>query len=349
MTYFDILRILCEVMTVSGNEQNAMETIQAHFSGSFDSISQDNARNILLAKKSTRENAPHILLDAHLDQVGMIVTTVTDDGFCTVLPIGGLDRQILPGARFLVYGKKRTIPAYIAAYPNDCGFPDGVPAMDALRLDTGYTKIQLTEMGIGVGSFVGYGAPITELLHRRIIGCGFDDKACCAGLLSAVLHTPPEDLRFDVTVCLSAGEEIGAAVANCAAYAIKPDLAIVTDVNFAETPGMAKTESSPIGAGPMTSLSAVTDRTLTRRIIALAGEKEIPLNPVVEATNTGTNANALIFCATGIPTAVVSIPLGCMHSYSEYLSLDDGETFAELIGAILTDSILAEIYGKDCV
>ena len=349
MTYFDILRTLCEVMTVSGNEQNALETIQAHFSGDFDSITRDNARNILLAKKSNRENAPHILLDAHLDQVGMIITTISDDGFCTILPIGGLDRQILPGARFLVYGKHRTIPAYVAAYPNDCGFPDGVPAMDALRLDTGYTKAQLTEMGIGVGSFVRYGAQITELLHRRIIGCGFDDKACCAGLLSAVLETKPEELCFDVTVCLSAGEEIGAAAANCAAYAVEPDLAIVTDVNFAQTPGMAKTESSPIGDGPMTSLSAVTDRALTRRILALAEEKEIPLNPVVEAVSTGTNANTLIFCAAGIPTAVVSIPLGCMHSYSEYLSLDDGETFAELIGAILTDAKLAETYGKERV
>lgn len=347
MTYYDILRTLCEVMTVSGNEQNAMETLQTRFSGDFDEISRDNARNILLTKKSARENAPRILLDAHLDQVGMIVSTITDDGFCTVLPIGGLDRQILPGARFLIYGRSRTIPAYIAAYPADCGFPDGVPAMDALRLDTGCTKAQLTEMGIGVGTFVGYGAEITELLNRRIIGCGFDDKACAAGLLSAVLDTKPEELQFDVTVCLSAGEEIGAAAANCAAFGVRPALAIVTDVNFAETPGMAKTESSPIGDGPMTSLSAVTDRHLTRRILALAGEKDIPLNPVVESTSTGTNANTVFFCADGIPIAVVSIPLGCMHSYSEYLSLDDGEAFAELIGAILTDAVLAETYGKE--
>ena len=347
MTYYDILRTLCAVMTVSGNEQNAMDTLRTRFSGDFDEISRDNARNILLTKKSSRENAPRILLDAHLDQVGMIVSTITDDGFCTVLPIGGLDRQILPGARLLVYGKSRTIPAYIASYPADCGFPDGVPAMDTLRLDTGYTKAQLTEMGIGVGTFVGYGAEITELFNRRIIGCGFDDKACAAGLLSAVLDTDRAALQFDVTVCLSAGEEIGAAAADCAVCGVHPALAIVTDVNFAETPGMAITESSPIGDGPMTSLSAVTDRQLTRRIISLAGEKEIPLNPVVESTSTGTNANTVFFCADGIPTAVVSIPLGCMHSYSEYLSLDDGEAFAELIGAILTDPVLAGIYGKE--
>lgn len=347
MTYYEILRSLCSVMTVSGNEQNAMEMLQTQFSGIFDTISRDNARNILLTIKSDRKHAPHILLDAHLDQVGMVLSTISDDGFCTVLPIGGLDRQILPGARFVICGKHREIPAYIAAYPADCGFPEGVPSMDMLRLDTGYTKDQLNEMGIGTGSFVRYGAEITELLHRRIVGCGFDDKACCAGLLHAVQNTKREDLMFDVTICLSAGEEIGASAANCAAYAVKPDLAIVTDVNFAETPGMNKTEASPIGDGPMISLSAVTDRDLTHRICALAKTKELPLHPVVEAVSTGTNANTLIFCAGGIPTAVVSIPLGCMHSYSEYLSLDDGETFAELIGMILTDTTFAEAFEKE--
>lgn len=114
-----------------------------------------------------------------------------------------------------------------------------------------------------------------------------------------------------------------------------PDFAIVTDVNFAKTPGVSETEGGKFGGGPMLSLSAVTDRNLTKKIIAAAEENNIPLSKVVEPTNTGTNANTLVFSREGIPTAVLSLPLGNMHSYSEALSLDDAEKYVELVKIIV--------------
>jgi len=339
MTYKSLLTALSRIMTVSGCEQKALPAIQELMGKYFDEITVDTARNILLTKRCGKADAPRIMLDAHLDEIGMIVTDVLEGGLLTVLGIGGLDRQLLPGADVWICGRENTVYGVVAANP--AGLlqlaDDGkAPAYANLRIETGYTKEELTAMGIGVGTFVGYNNTVTELANRRVAGKGFDDKSCCAGLLLAVCETQREQLAGDVTVVLSAGEEIGRNGANCAAYAIKPHIAIVTDVNFAETPGMDGKESGKMGNGPMVSLSAVTDRRLTAKILKIAETAEIPVSTVVEATNTGTNANALVFCENGIPTAVVSIPLANMHAYNETLSLDDGENFTKLIRAIIT-------------
>jgi len=221
---------------------------------------------------------------------------------------------------------------------------DQTPEWHGLVVDTGYSKEELTALGITIGTPITYRKQWTELLNRRITGQGFDDKCCGAGLLAAVMDTPRDALAGDVYVVLSAGEEIHGQAADCAAYAIEPDIAIVTDVNFAAAPGVAAEESAPLGEGPMVSLSAVTDRKLTRKILEIAEMAEISVHTVVEATNTGTNANSLVYSRCGVPAAVVSIPLAGMHSYNECLSLDDGEAFARLIRTIITTPDIAEGY-----
>lgn len=340
MTYESLLTALNGVMTVSGNEDNALSAVRELVGDYFDEITVDNARNILLTRRCGREYPPKIMLDAHMDEIGMMVNDISEDGFLTVCGVGGLDKKLLPGADMWIYGREKTVYGVVSANPGellDLPDKDKAPDFDSLRIDTGYTEAELTEMGITVGTFVGYNSKITHLANRRMAGRGMDDKSCCAGLLLAVCETERENLAGDVTVVLSAREEIGGNGANCAAYAIKPTIAIVTDVNFARTPGMEKKHSGKMGEGPMVSLSAVTDRRLTEKILHIAEKAEISVTKVVEATNTGTNANALVFCETGIPTAVVSIPLANMHAYNETLSLDDGESFVKLIQKIITD------------
>ena len=115
-----------------------------------------------------------------------------------------------------------------------------------------------------------------------------------------------------------------------AAYDIKPTAAIVTDVTFARFPGVDEYESAKMGEGPAVSVSAVTDRYLTNRLIKLAEGAEMKLQKTVDATNTGTNASALTVCGDGIPTAVVSVPLSGMHTYNEIIDLSDVEAAANI-------------------
>lgn len=338
MTYEEILKTICDTMTVSGNESSAHTAVQELVGEYFDSITTDTVRNLILCKKCGRENAPKILLDAHLDEVGMLVRAVQDGGFVTVVPVGGLDRQILPAADCLLWGDNKTIPGVFAATPPHLYGVLGkdVPAWDKLVIDTGCTKEELESAGIHIGTPISYKRQWTKLLNDRIAGQGFDDKCCGAALIYAVMRLPKEALVGDVYITLTAGEEIGAGKADCAAFTIQPDIAIVTDVNFAAAPGVSPDESAPLGDGPMVSLSAVTDRKLTDRILNAAERAGIHVNTVVEPTNTGTNANSLVYTGYGIPTAVVSIPLAGMHSYNEILSLRDAESFAKLIQVILT-------------
>lgn len=341
LDYKTTLRCLCEIPSIAGCEKYAAEKIRATFGDFFDEIYTDAARNIILVKKSKKitENAPRIMLDAHFDEVGMIVSGITEEGFLRVMPVGGVDRGLLPASEVWVYGGEHLeekIYGVFVATPPHLVRPgnDKTPEWADLLIDIGYSKEE-AEKRIAIGAPVGYYYSGDELLNNRITGRGLDDKSCAAGILCATVATPAEELEYDVYVTLSAGEEVGGGGAACAAWKIQPDLAIVTDVNFALTPGVSGTEGGKLGAGPMVSLSAVTDRKLTKKILAIAKAYDIPTTSVVEATSTGTNASCVVYVQEGITTAVVSLPLAGMHSYNELLQLEDADNFVKLIGYIL--------------
>lgn len=339
LEYKQTLRHLCSIMSVSGCERDAAREVTEKYGSLFDSVTVDAARNIILLKKAKKKNAQKLMLDAHFDQIGMIVTGITSEGLLTVAPVGGVDRVILPASEVFVYGKKKLF-GVIAATPPHLQKPGdtAAPEWSAVRVDIGYTKEEAEKL-VDLGTPVCWYYSGDELMNDRITGAGFDDKACAAGLITAVANTPSDKLKYDVYVTLSAGEEIGGAAANNAAFTIKPDLAVVTDVNFATTPGVDEDESGKLGEGVMVSLSAVTDRRLTKNILSLAEKNNIPVSTVVEATNTGTNANHLVYVREGIPAAVVSLPLAGMHSYNELLDMKDADSFVKLFGEIITNEI----------
>lgn len=340
LEYKQLLRSLCGIMSIPGCERYAFDEVKSLVGDNFDDVYCDTARNIVLVKKSAMQNAPRIMLDAHFDEVGMMVTGVSDDGYLRVINVGGIDRQLLPASDVWVYtptGKIYGVFASLAPHLVKKGEENKTPEWKDLLIDIGIRSKEEAERLVPVGTPVGYYYSGDDLSNNRITGRGFDDKACAAGLICAVSRIPAEELAFDVYVTLSSGEEIGGGGAACAAFDIKPELAIITDVNFALTPGVSGDEGGKLGEGVMISLSAVTDRPLTKRIIDHANRLELKHKKVVEATSTGTNASCVYCVNEGVPVAVVSLPLAGMHSYNESLSLDDAETFITLIGEIIKD------------
>lgn len=339
--YTESLRLLCSVMSVSGYELNGLDIIKNSFGEYFDEIYSDSSRNIILKKKSTRANPKKIMLDAHFDEVGMMVSGVTGEGFLRVVSVGGLDRNLLPSAEVMVYGKETLYGVIISDADH---LPpkkkDSPPEWSEILVDIGYPKEE-AEILAPIGTPIKYYYEGDTLLNNRITGRGFDDKACGAALIAATMRTPAEKLAFDVYITLSSGEEIGRGGAARAAWSIDPDYAIVTDVNFALTPGVSPDEGGKLGDGPMVSLSAVTDRKLTKKILWVAEKNDIHVTTVVESTSTGTNASCVFFVGEGVPTAVVSLPLAGMHSYNELLQLDDAESFISLISAVISCEDLA--------
>ena len=339
LEYKTLLRQLCGIMSIPGCERSAFGDVKALVGDRFDDMYCDPARNIVLVKKSANPGAPRIMLDAHFDEVGMIVTGVTDEGYLRVINVGGIDRQLLPASDMWVYAPQGKLYGVFASLAPHLVKPgeDKVPEWKDLLLDIGCRTKEEAEKLVPLGTPVGYYNEGDDLPNNRITGRGFDDKACAAGLICAVDAIPAEDLTFDVYITLSSGEEVGGGGAGRAAFAIQPELAIITDVNFALTPGVSGDEGGKFGEGPMISLSAVTDRRLTKKIIALADKLEMKHKKVVEATSTGTNSSCVYCVNEGIPVAVVSIPLANMHSFNESLCLDDAEAFIKLIGEIVKD------------
>lgn len=346
MELFEKIIKTASMMSITGYEDYEDAALRAWLSDEFDAIETDALKNRMLIRRCGRENAPKILVDTHFDEIGMYVSDVKDGGFLSVVNIGGLDTRILQAADVMIYGKK-VIRGVIASTPPHLAKPEDkekLCTVDKLLIDTGYSKEELSSL-VPIGTPVGFVPHYTRLGEKMLAGKGFDNKACAACAISAIIGQRREDLAGDVYLLLSAHEEtdrLGGVV--CGAYRIDPSYAMVIDVNLGRTPDTPKHETVELGKGVSVTLSAVTDRALTDRVLALADEREIPTQRIVSAASTGTNAATLGLARGGIPTVDVGLPLKSMHTYNEVLHLDDCKTLEELIMAFICDKKTAEVF-----
>lgn len=142
-------------------------------------------------------------------------------------------------------------------------------------------------------------------------------------------------IKCDIYFSMSAREEVGHRAVTAAAFRIRPDAALVLDVTFGFAPEGKKPGDSDMKGGPAVSLSAILDKSLTDFILDTAKEENIPVQTVVEATGTGTHADELVYAAGGIPTALIGIPIWFMHTANEILNLEDVESTARLVAAVI--------------
>lgn len=338
---------LSALMSVSGSERYDKDALTELIGPYFDEYECDPLGNHIFIKRCGREGAPKILIDAHFDEIGMLVTDIKEGGFLSVTSVGGLDTRILQACEVVIYGEEKLYGVVASTPPHlqKPGDAKKLKKVEELLIDTGYPKEELENIA-PIGTPVGFAPKFTELLGGRIAGKGFDDKSCGACAAHAIAKAKKEELAGDVCLMLSSREEVGLVGARTGAFAIDPDLALVLDVNFARTPDTKKDETLVLGEGPSVSFSAVTDRRLTRAVIELAKEKGLKCQEIVEAKNTGTNGNIVGLTRHGIPTAVLSLPLKSMHTYSEVVSLDDAMELSKLVLAVITNEKIAKEFSR---
>ena len=335
---------LCNIMSVTGYEWRGASELKELIAPYFDEIYEAVGSTYVAIKRCGRKNAPKLMIDAHFDEIGMIVTDIHEGGYISFSHMGGLDRRVMPASEVWIYGKEK-IYGVICSKPPHLQKPGEfkkLPKPDEMLIDTGYSKEELEKI-VSIGDGIGFYQSAADLLGDRICGRSMDDKCCCAAAIIAAAKVEREKMACELYVTLSSKEEEGMA-GGCvtAAYDIKPNAAIVTDVTFARFPGVDDYESAKMGEGASVSLSAVTDRKLTNRLIELADGAELKLQKTVDATNTGTNATALTLCGDGIPTAVVSVPLSGMHTYNEIIDIKDIDTATELFKLAICDEAFFE-------
>jgi endoglucanase len=275
----------------------------------------------------------HILLEAHLDQIGLVVTGVEDGGFLRAEPCGGADRRVLCGQEVTVHGVEPlygVIPAsapHLAEKDSDKALP-----ASALLIDTGLPREDALRK-VPLGSRVTFRTPPAALGEHRITAPALDNRAgvCallrCMELLQGQRHAP-------VTVLFAVQEETGGAGAAAAAFGVQPAQALVVDVSFAKAPGIPAAQAQgTLGGGTMVGFSPALDHGMSEQLCALAEENSIAFTREIMGGRSGTDADRIQTVGSGIPCALLSIPMRNMHTAAELLDLRDVEATAQLLAA----------------
>ncbi len=331
----EMLFRLCSAPGAAGREDGAAQ-VAAEMLSFIPNVKIDTLGSVV-ASFGNPEAKRHILLDAHLDQIGMLVTSVDENGFLKVARDGGMDRRVLPGSRVVVYGKE-TLNGIVCCLPPHLtdGGEDHVPDITEMAVDVGLTKEEANEL-VQPGDVVLLPGEPRRLLGSRVTGAALDDRAGCAALIRCAQLLQETTLSCRVTVLLSTREEVGSQGAETAAFREEPDMAIAVDVSFADQPGVPAHKCGKLSEGPMIGVSPVLDKNITETLKRLAKENEIPFQLEVMGGTTGTNADEINVTRGGVPCGLVSIPQRNMHTPAEICDLKDIENVARLLAAFIRE------------
>ncbi len=326
----ELLKRLCTVKGVSGREENVCKIIKEEISEYADEVFIDKNNNVIAKIGNTAEH--NIMLDAHLDEIGFIVTYINDRGFLKVNQCGGMDYRVVQDTRFKVLTESGEITAVACCLPPHLadGGEDKAPSADSIYLDTGLPAEKVREL-VGIGDVVAYDTTPVVLLNNRFTCCSTDNRASCALLLRVAELIKENPVNSGVTFAFTSQEETFGKGAATAAYNIYPDEAVSVDVSFARQSGVDPSEGGELGKGAMICISPVLSRRMSFRFISLAKENNIPYQLEVTGGLTGTNGDKISITRSGIPTAVISIPQRNMHTGAEIVSIDDIESIAQLL------------------
>ena len=331
----EMLFRLCSAPGAAGREDGAAQ-VAAEMLSFLPNVKIDTLGSVV-ASFGNPESKRHILLDAHLDQIGMLVTSVDENGFLKVARDGGIDRRVLPGSRVVVYGKE-TLNGIVCCLPPHLtdGGEDHVPDITEMAVDVGLTKEEANEL-VQPGDVVLLPGEPRRLLGSRVTGAALDDRAGCAALIRCAQLLQETTLSCRVTVLLSTREEVGSQGAETAAFREEPDMAIAVDVSFADQPGVPAHKCGKLSEGPMIGVSPVLDKNIIETLKRLAKENELPFQLEVMGGTTGTNADEINVTRGGVPCGLVSIPQRNMHTPAEICDLKDIENAARLLAAFIRE------------
>jgi len=326
------------VVSVSGREFSAHEYFKKLCAPYFDEVRADRNGSVIAVKKCGKPGAPKLLIDAHIDEIGLVVTEITEKGFIRFAPIGGVDAGILPALELLVYGKK-VIRGVVAAPPPHLLSAEQRgkrPEISSLYLDVGYTKEELEKI-VSVGDVIGFVPNSSRMLSDRYYSKGMDDRSCCLCIIGAVELLSGRDMKYDVYAVFSSREETGTLGILSSAYAVDPDLAIVVDVDHALLPDGSNKGAPVVGGGAIVTYSDNLSRALSDALLESAKRSRATYQITAFTGPTGTNATALQISRHGVPSVILSLPLKNMHTPVELGCVSDMESVSTVIAQFVCD------------
>lgn len=330
----DVISKLSMADGVSGAEENVADLIYDML-GEYTDRRYIKSGNVYgeFGDNTKREN--RIMIDAHTDQVGLIVTAVTKNGFIRFSNVGGIDKRLLPAQLVTVHGKD-DLKGVISSVPPHLSGKDKGKAVDIedLLIDIGLDYDRAAEL-VSPGDLISFDTQFGELLNNTVTGRALDDRCGAAAILYALELLKDTELSCGLTTVFSAQEELGERGAMIAAYDIDPAVAIAVDVSFAYTKGECEYKCGKIGKGPMIGFSPSLSRKLSKDLKEICEKNNIPYQIEVMNGLTSTNADRFSVNRSGCIAGTISIPLKYMHTPSEVIKIEDVENTGRLIAALI--------------
>lgn len=334
MSISDILSILCFAHGVSGYEDD-ITSVFGKLVSPYCKLSHSDEMGNSWYESKYNCGRKSVMIEAHSDKIGLMVSHITESGFVLFAPVGGLDRKILPAARAVILGKEK-VTGVIASVPPHLRKKQSFK-LEGLCIDTGLSKKQL-EGKIDIGDTIELLAEYTPLSGDSVAASALDDRAGLAALIR-VLELVGDESKYDILLTSSVQEEVGCRGARAAANAVKPDIYICIDVTHGTTPDASK-DTFEVGGGPAIGVGPNMTPSVTSCLINTAKETEIAYQLEVMGGSSGTNAWEVQLANGGTATGLVSIPLRYMHTPYEVLSLSDIENTAKLLAGFLKKGVL---------
>lgn len=329
----ELTMTLCSLSGPSGFEDGVREYIASYMHPFADEVKTDVMGNVLAVRRCGKPGAKTLLLDAHMDEIGLVVTAA-EDGFLRFAALGGVDPRMLPAREVRVLGERELFGVIDTMPPHALKAEDmekSIP-LDKLRIDVGLTQEEAEHIA-PPGTPVVFSAGCAELGADAICGKSLDDRSCAAILMKAFEELSQKELSVDLYLMLSAQEEVGCRGAGVGAWSVEPDYAVVSDVTFAKTPD-SKEVTTEAGKGAAVGIGPNMNRAMTKELFRIAQERGIPCQPeVCPGGHSGTNASAVQVSRAGVATALVSLPIKYMHTPIETARLDDMDSVLRLIVA----------------
>jgi len=334
---------LLSIPGLSGYESPVARLIEDAWRPLVDELSPSRLGSVHGFKKGVgKEPRPSVMLAAHMDAIGLMVTGV-EDGFLRITSIGGVDPRILPGQAVTVHTAKEDLPGVVVMPPAKHlppGVGDGVVDIPHLFVDVGLLPSKVASL-VRSGNLVSFGTEAVEMPGGIVSGHSIDNRASVAAVTLCLQELQSKSHNWDVWAAATVQEEIDYVGAYTSAFQLRPDLGIAVDTTFAKGPGANGWQTFPLGKGPTFGHGPNIHPYLHRQFKELAERLEIPYAVEIMPKSSGTDGMAMQVTAEGIPNFVLSIPIRYMHTPVEMAALKDiqraGRLLAEFIAGLESD------------
>ncbi len=282
-----------------------------------------------------------VMLAAHIDEIGMIVTKIDDNGYIWFTNLGFLNTQILPGMKVSIYGFSGKV---IKGVINSSAEKNNLPTVENCFIDCGYNDGKKLKKLVRIGDYAVYESQPEIIGENKLVGKALDNKTGAYIIAETLKKLSKRELNIGVYAISTTGEETNSKGAFTAAARVKPNLALACDVTYdTEYPGANnKNGNVTSGNGAALSIGSPINKKINELFEKIAKKKKIPYQLEITADRTYTDADKIMYSGEGVPVALVSLPIKYMHSTVEMADLKDIDKTVDLLV-----ETLASMTGKE--